>query len=95
MIGAFGVLPEGADARLSWIMLDPLTQGVGIGRQIMESVREMARSRRAGRVHIAASHLSAAFFARFGAVESGRQLDGWGPGMHRIDMIWTIEEETL
>ena len=26
------------------------------------------------------------FFARFGAVTLRSQNDGWGPGMHRVDM---------
>jgi hypothetical protein len=35
---------------------------------------------------VAASQHSAPFFARFGARELARTDDGWGPGMHRVDM---------
>jgi hypothetical protein len=37
-------------------------------------------------VDIAASQKSAAFFARFGAVTLKVVDNGWGTGMHRIDM---------
>ena len=37
-------------------------------------------------VSIAASHKSAPFFARFGARIVETTPDGWGPGMHRVDM---------
>ena len=30
---------------------------------------------------------SATFFARFGATETKRTCDGWGPGMDRVDMV--------
>jgi hypothetical protein len=33
------------------------------------------------------------FFARFGAVEARRTSDGWGPGMHRVDMVLAVARE--
>ena len=90
VVGAFGL---GVDAmlRLRWIMVHPQRQGRGIGTSVMRRVREVAgASRRDGGdevvVHIAASHRSAPFFARFGARPVRETTDGWGPGMHRIDM---------
>jgi hypothetical protein len=41
-------------------------------------------------IRIAASHRSAPFFARFGAETVRETPDGWGPGMHRIDMELTV-----
>jgi hypothetical protein len=38
------------------------------------------------RVRISASQVSAPFFARCGARELSRVRDGWGPGMHRVEM---------
>jgi hypothetical protein len=61
-------------------------QGSGVGRMIMADVLRDAAARGAHAVDIAASHKSAPFFARFGALERGRTDDGWGPGMHRVDM---------
>ena len=92
--------PEPQGLRLNWILLVPAVQGVGVGSAIMRRVMTAARSRfeetgTAGPagpvVDIAASHRSAPFFARFGAVEVRRTPDGWGPGMHRVDMLLPIE----
>lgn len=84
----FGVYGRGESGRVSlnWILVDPTRQGGGWGRGIMDRTLELARAARAGTIDIAASHRSAPFFARFGAVETGRIADGWGPGMHRVDM---------
>jgi GNAT superfamily N-acetyltransferase len=85
--GAFGL--SGNDAsrrRLNWIMLNPQFQGLGAGRAIMEKVAVLAASAGIQVVDIAASHMSAAFFARFGAVAMKVIDNGWGPGMHRVDM---------
>jgi hypothetical protein len=37
-------------------------------------------------LRISASHKSAPFFAKFGARERDRIPNGWGPGMHRVEM---------
>jgi GNAT superfamily N-acetyltransferase len=88
--GAFGLMPAGAadEAHLNWILLSPDAQGAGVGRAIMTEVAAQAGAAGIARVHIAASHKSAPFFARFGAAETLRTADGWGPGMHRVDMLW-------
>jgi GNAT superfamily N-acetyltransferase len=90
VVGAFGLMPAGAadEAHLNWILLSPSAQGAGVGRAIMTEVARQAASVNVERVHIAASHKSAPFFARFGAAEVERAVDGWGPGMHRVDMVW-------
>ena len=85
--GAFGIWHESDDcAHLSWIMIDPAAQGHGVGTKMMERTFERCRSSSATLLKIAASHRSAPFFARFGAEEIKYTEDGWGPGMHRIDM---------
>jgi GNAT superfamily N-acetyltransferase len=88
--GAFGLMPAGAadEAHLNWILLSPSAQGAGVGRAIMGEVAALASVRGVAAVHIAASHKSAPFFVRFGAAETLRTADGWGPGMHRVDMVW-------
>jgi GNAT superfamily N-acetyltransferase len=88
IIGAFGVLP-GSDAgkyHLNWILLAPHAQGRGMGSAIMKHAVASARRSGARRLAIAASHRSAPFFARFGAQRLAYTPDGWGPGMHRVDM---------
>ncbi len=87
VVAAFGLAnDEGKGAILTWIMLDPRSQRVGIGSAIMNRVIARGRSTQSSRIRIAASHKSAPFFARFGAVATRRTEDGWGPGLHRIDM---------
>ncbi|HWI87197.1 MAG TPA: GNAT family N-acetyltransferase [Sphingomonas sp.] len=88
-VAAFGLISPRTPERLSltWIMVQPRRQGTGLGRAIMMAIRVRAGAARV--IDIAASHLSAPFFARFGARDTGRIADGWGPGMHRVDMeLW-------
>lgn len=86
--GAFGLIVESGDEgpSLRWIMIDPARQGQGIGSAVMRHVVESAHATGAATVRIAASHHSAPFFSRFGAEVVREIPDGWGPGMHRIDM---------
>jgi hypothetical protein len=53
----------------------------------MVRVLETLRAGRIPRLHIAASHKSAPFFAKFGAQELTTIVNGWGPAMHRVDML--------
>ena len=71
-------------------MLDPAAQGRGIGSGIMRRVSQAAREREMQTVNIAASHKSAPFFAKFGAEAMATTEDGWGPGMHRVDMLLPV-----
>jgi GNAT superfamily N-acetyltransferase len=84
--GAYGLAPHEGDMALRWILLSPETQGRGLGTAIMHRVLDELRRRGVPRLHIAASHRSAAFFARFGARELATIPDGWGPGMDRVEM---------
>ena len=87
VIGAFGLMGDGARHRLlSWILLSPFLQGLGIGATIMERVVLNARMSGVQVINIGASHKSAPFCARFGANEITVTDNGWGPGMHRVDM---------
>ncbi|WP_447727983.1 GNAT family N-acetyltransferase [Sphingomonas koreensis] len=89
--GAFGVAPGlPGRAHLNWILIDPAAQRLGIGRAMMQVALDDARSLGAAKLDIAASQHSAPFFARFGARELSRAENGWGPGMHRIDMVLEI-----
>lgn len=90
VVGAFGVFRRTADeGGLHWILIDPRRQGEGLGSWMMSDVMRQCRELRVQRLHIAASHKSAPFFARFGARALRETADGWGPGMHRIDMELT------
>jgi len=88
VIGAYGLEPSPAGAMsLRWILLSPDAQGRGVGTAVMARVLAELRAAGVTHLHIAASHKSATFFARFGATEVSTTPDGWGPGMHRVDMV--------
>ncbi|EAQ99123.1 GNAT family N-acetyltransferase [Congregibacter litoralis] len=91
VIGAYGVFRRGERVAINWILLAPDAQGMGLGALFMERAVEEARALGGKVLNIAASHLSAPFFQRFGALERGRVTNGWGPGMHRVDMALMIE----
>ena len=77
--GAFGLFDDGDSVKaLNWILLDPKTQGIGVGSKIMERVEYLGRASETKIVRIAASHKSAPFFARFGAIATSLTRDGWG-----------------
>jgi GNAT superfamily N-acetyltransferase len=87
VVGAYGLYPLAEfSAALHWILLSPTVQGRGFGSAIM--TRVISEMRRAGHslLRISASHKSAPFFTRFGAIELSTVVDGWGPGMHRVEM---------
>ena len=92
VVGAFGLIVNNTLRRsLKWIMLNPQSQGLGIGSAVMARVSTLAIAAKLEAVDIAASHKSAPFFAKFGAVTTGIIQDGWGPGMHRVDMALSIQ----
>ncbi|HKB58202.1 MAG TPA: GNAT family N-acetyltransferase [Lacunisphaera sp.] len=87
IVGAFGVLREAHGLSLRWIHVSPDAQGRGLGRTIMARVVAAVRAHGGEPLHIAASQKSAPFFSKFGAKEVRRTPDGWGPGMHRVDLL--------
>lgn len=92
VIGAFGLsLTNPKVGRLRWILLHPDFQGKGLGSRIMTQVRNMAKVKNLDCVSIAASQHSAPFFAIYGASTVEVIPHGWGPGMHRHDMVLSIE----
>lgn len=87
--GAYGLIARAPGvASLNWILVDPRSQRQGTGSAMMRRAAELAATKGVTLITIAASHKSAPFFARFGAVPLQETPDGWGPGMHRIDMEW-------
>ncbi|MGB1298170.1 MAG: GNAT family N-acetyltransferase, partial [Psychrobium sp.] len=89
-----GLLKQDDDSyALNWILLSPSAQGIGLGRQIMAHVVQAASDKCISEISIAASHLSAPFFAKFGAKVIEEITDGWGEGMHRLDMILSIDTQ--
>ena len=87
MVGAYGLRPHASDELvIRWILIAPDVQGRGIGSTMMARALTAGRAMGARLVHMAASHKSAPFFARFGARATATVRDGWGPGLDRVDM---------
>jgi GNAT superfamily N-acetyltransferase len=96
LIGAFGLLGREAQYRhLNWILLSPKFQGSGVGSMIMKRVVHIAHENNLDHIKIAASHLSAPFFAKYQAVSVFEVNNGWGFGMHRIDMELRLNIERI
>lgn len=87
IVGAFGLFGLGA-ARgcLDWTLINPAVQGGGIGSSVMERVMVEAKAAKIAVIDIATSHKAYRFFEKKGAVKVSEQHNGWGEGMHRIDM---------
>ncbi len=92
LVAAFGIGfgTKESRARITWIMVSPDTHGKGIGAKMMDYAKEYAASQNVKTIDIAASHLSAPFFAKFGATTVKTTEHGWGPDMHRHDMEITL-----
>lgn len=92
VVAAFGFRVQKKTGRglISWIMVSPEASNKGIGSEMMAWVRHKALQQNASIIDIAASHLSAPFFSRFGAVEIETLPNGWGPDMHRVNMEWMV-----
>ena len=91
VLGAFGLFAVEENVKaLNWILLDPASQGLGVGSRIMDRVSRLGRESHTEIVRIAASHKSAPFFAKFGATEISMTTDGWGVGMDRVDMEMSL-----
>jgi GNAT superfamily N-acetyltransferase len=87
VVGAYGLIGNDSQSgHLNWILLNAKSQGAGIGSAMMERIMDAARTLGLRCVRIAASHKSAPFFAKFGAIAIESIDHGWGPGMHRINM---------
>ena len=90
IIAAFGLKVENARGRIQWIMTSDKTRGTGIGQRMMQLAIQIAKEAAIVHIDIAASQLSAPFFARYGAKETTITPDGWGPGLDRVDMVLTL-----
>jgi ribosomal protein S18 acetylase RimI-like enzyme len=87
IIGAFGLIGcEAGYSNIHWILISPKLQGEGVGSMIMKRAISIGHKEKLAHIKIAASHLSAPFFEKYGAECITEIKDGWGLGMHRVDM---------
>jgi len=95
VVSAFGLTSNTKKnmGRLSWILVSPEFKDHGIGNRMMNFVINLANKRKLSNIKISASHLSAPFFKKYDAKEIKRIENGWGSGMHRIDMELRVFEK--
>ena len=87
VVGAYGLYADGPDRlALRWIIVSAAAQRRGVGSMMMSRIVDGLRESEGVTLRISASHKSAPFFAKFGACERATIPDGWGPGMHRVEM---------
>lgn len=88
VISAFGIISTVTTlrTRISWIMVSTQFKGSGVGIKMMDYSKSASLEKGALAIDIAASHLSAPFFAKFGAKELNRTQNGWGTGMDKVNM---------
>jgi GNAT superfamily N-acetyltransferase/diadenosine tetraphosphate (Ap4A) HIT family hydrolase len=97
VIAAFGVTDGGRTGRrrINWILVSSAAQGHGLGAVMMREAISRTTAANASVLEIAASHRSAPFFAKFGAYPIRHIDNGWGMGMHRVDMELRVNRRLL
>ena len=89
--GAFGLFKlNSKECRLHWILLSPKFQNIGIGSSIMLYCIELALAQHTKAIHIATSQVAFKFFEKHEALVTKKTLNGFGPGMDKIDMIISL-----
>ena len=87
LIACFGVARVSSETcALTWIMVHPEYQRQRCGEEMMAQLFTLATAADYRKVVVSTSQHADQFFARFGAITLRSQNDGWGPGMHRVDM---------
>ena len=87
LIGAYGVHKTSSEsASQSWTLIHPKYQNQGIGRLIMERIFSYLESNQLDKLFLSTSQQTEAFFMKFGAIRIDYIENGWGEGLHRIEM---------
>jgi GNAT superfamily N-acetyltransferase len=97
VLGAFGLIDGGRPdrRRVNWILVAGSAQGRGLGAAMMREAIARATAAKVPVIEIAASHLSAPFFAKHGTRAIRHTDNGWGAGMHRVDMELRVNRTLL
>ncbi|WP_417591194.1 GNAT family N-acetyltransferase [Parasphingorhabdus sp.] len=75
-------------ARFTWGMVDQAHHGDGLGRLLTEHrLQEIVKAGDYKEADLPTTSRVAPFFEKFGFVETGREKDGFAPGMDKVLMI--------
>ena len=87
LVCCFGIADISEDvSSLTWIMVHPDYHRAGYGKEMMAFLLAYVEQQSKQRILVSTSQHAEAFFARYGATRLDFTADGWGKGMHRIDM---------
>ena len=87
LIGAYGVHKTSVrSASQSWTLIHPDYQSSGIGRLIMQRIFAYMKKNDIDDLSLSTSQHTEAFFMKFGARRIDFIENGWGEGLHRIEM---------
>lgn len=89
IVGCGGFVREArGQARFTWGMVDQAHHGAGLGRLLTEHrLREIVKAGDYKEADLSTTPRVAPFFEKFGFVETGREKDGFAPGMDKVLMI--------
>ncbi len=92
LVAAYGLMIDchAQCSRIQWIMVRADMAGSGVGRMMMNTAVDVSICNQLTRIEIAASQHSAPFFERFSAKQIDYVENGWGPDMHKIDMVISL-----
>ena len=83
----FGIREHNIDlCSLRWIMVHPNRHKSGFGNEMMSYIINYAKEQNKKTVLISTSQYTNNFFEKYGAKEVAFTENGWGRGMHKIDM---------
>lgn len=87
LVCCFGIGDISKDvSSLTWIMVHPGHHRGGYGREMMSYFLGHVKEQSKKKVLVSTSQHAEAFFGKYGAKRLKFTEDGWGKGMHRIDM---------
>ena len=89
ILGCGGFAREDREqARFTWGMVDQAHHGDGLGRLLTEHrLQEIVKAGNYAEADLSTTPRVAPFFAKFGFVETGREKDGFAPGMDKVLMV--------
>jgi hypothetical protein len=93
--GGWSINEDGAVARLAWGMMRLECHGHHHGARLLAwRIGRIAEIPAISRITMDTSQHTIGFFEKFGFRVTGQQLDGYGPGLHRHDMVLELNEKT-
>lgn len=80
--------PDSDDGRVAWFIVDPDTQGRGIGMKILQYCLDHLRTNpKTDKIIVRTSQMAEGFFARAGFKTVRREKDYWAPGFDLVEMV--------